>query len=93
MKAPKVKQMLRPSGSAAPNQFIIECENGVAFQSYDVIVANKYFSNGKVIVQLDEKYWNYSVSTSRYRNQFLGMNTKEVKEKINSGEIQLVKLN
>ena len=37
-------------------------------------------------VVLDKTYWNYSVTTSKYRNQFLNESTKETQAKINSGD-------
>ena len=47
----------------------------------------------KVKPLLGRKYWNYSVTTSKYRNQFLNETTKETQAKINSGEYKLVDLN
>ena len=44
-------------------------------------------------IVLDKTYWNYSVTTSKYRNQFLNESTKETQAKINSGEYKLVDLN
>jgi len=43
--------------------------------------------------QLDEKYWDYSKTTGKYRNQFLGENKKETEKKIASGEYILTDLN
>ena len=59
------------------------------FQSYDSIIVKK--SNGKIY--LDETYWNYSNTTSKYRNQFLDETTKETQAKINNGTYELVDLN
>ena len=47
--------------------------------------------NGRVL--LDETYWNYSRTTSRYRNAFLNMTTREIEAKIKSGEFELTNLN
>ena len=44
-------------------------------------------------IYLDKNFWDYSVTTSRYRNKFLGLNTKEIKSKIKNNEIQLINLN
>ena len=75
--------------SMANNQYIIE-HNGVTyFQSYDVIVAKK--SKGKTI--LDKDYYEYSRTTIKYRNMFLGMLSASVKESIRDGKITLGKLN
>ena len=72
------------------NQFLIHTESGVYFQSYNTIIAFK-FSDGAIM--LDRDKWDYSVTTSKYRNKFTGLTTKETKKKIESGEIQLVDLN
>lgn len=79
------------SGKAVANQFEIHTDDGVYFQSYQSIIAFKPLRDKKT--QLDEKYWDYSVTTSKYRNQFLGLNSKETKAKIDSGEFELVNLN
>ena len=42
---------------------------------------------------LDKKYWNFSNTTSKYRNKFLNETTKETIAKIKSGEYKLVDLN
>ena len=42
---------------------------------------------------LDSTYWNYSVTTNKYRNQFLGETTEETQAKIDSGEYLLTDLN
>ena len=75
--------------SMANNQYIIE-HNGITyFQSYDVIVAKK--SKGKII--LDKDYYEYSRTTIKYRNMFLGLLSASVKEAIRDGKITLGKLN
>lgn len=93
--------MTGKKGKAVPNQFIITGNeqggyNGeysnrpvTYFQSYNSLIVKQFM--GKIY--LDRTTWNYSRTTSRYRNQFLGMTTKEIKAKIKSGEIQLVNLN
>jgi len=86
----KVENMVGSNGNKVPNQFIIEDDEGrVFFQSYDSIIVKVEFNK----IELDEKYWDYSATTSKYRNKFLEMTTKEIKEKIKSGEIVLSKLN
>jgi hypothetical protein len=42
---------------------------------------------------LDERYWDYSVTTGKYRNQFLGETKAETQAKIDSGEYILTDLN
>jgi len=72
------------------NQFIIKNNDGVYFQSYDSIIVF-IDNNGKV--KLDEKYWNYSTTTSKYRNRFLNETSKETMRKIRSGEYEFANLN
>jgi len=79
----KVKQL-------ANNQFIIQHDDIEYLQSYDSIIV-KRFKQG--ISHLDKTYWNYSKTTSKYRNQFLGETTKETQAKIDSGEYVLTDLN
>lgn len=76
-------------GNAIPNQFIIETDDGIYFQSYNSIIAFK--RNGRVF--LDDNYWGYSVTTGKYRNIFLNETKKETEKKIKMGVYQLVDLN
>jgi len=86
----KVENMKSYSGREIPNQFIIRTDKGVFFQSYDSIIAFKSY-NGKTY--LDKHYWDYSKTTSKYRNMFLGESKKETLEKIKTGEYILKELN
>ena len=87
----KVKNMISSKGNAIANQFIITSGWGnETFQSYDSIIAIK-FQNGDV--HLDGHYWDYSRTTGKYRNQFLGETKKETEKKIKTGEYLLVDLN
>ena len=86
----KVRNMTSNNGNTIANQFIIESDKGKTFQSYDSIICHVP-NNGKT--QLDQKYWNYSKTTSKYRNQFLYETTKETEAKIKSGEYELTDLN
>jgi len=98
----KVQNMISSKGNSVSNQFIINTPgpinwmsglktgSGTLFQSYDsAIVFREY--NGQVY--LDKNYWNYSITTGKYRNLFLGENKKETEKKIKSGEYKLVDLN
>ena len=90
----KVKPLLGRTGKPVANQYIIiEDEIRTYFQSYDSIISCVDFSYTPIKVELDAKFWNYSVTTSTYRNKFLGESTKETQAKINSGEYKLVDLN
>ena len=98
-----VQNMTSSKGNAVPNQFMIHADDGVYFQSYETVIAFKPAPKTGGIgafeydaynpVQLDRDAWDYSVTTSRYRNMFLGDNTAQVKAKIKSGEYILVDLN
>lgn len=93
----KVKNMISKSGNPVANQFVIEGSDGSrAFQSYDsVIVKIVPYSNGwgGHDTLIDKNYWDYSVTTGKYRNQFLGETKKETQAKIDSGEYILADLN
>ena len=91
MKKIKVNQMTSPrTGRPIANQFEIYTDKGVYFQSYRSIIAFKPY-DGKT--QLDEYYWDYSRTTSRYRNEFLNEYTEETRHKIKEGEYILTNLN
>lgn len=81
--------MISPNGNEVPNQFIIHADNRTVFQSYSTVIA--VTENGKTI--LDREKWNYSNTTSKYRNQFLGETTKETQKKIAAGIYELADLN
>ena len=89
----KVENMTSSRGNKIANQFIISDSksNTDTFQSYDSIIAVKSYS--PYSVTLDRNYWDYSVTTGKYRNQFLGENKKETQAKIDSGEYKLADLN
>lgn len=78
----KVKNMTSSRGNDVPNQFLIETNEGTMFQSYNSNIAFKY-NNGKVVLG---KNWDYSKTTGKYRNMFLGETKKETQSKIDSGE-------
>tara|TARA_R100001460_G_scaffold65447_1_gene105781 strand:- start:635 stop:928 length:294 start_codon:yes stop_codon:yes gene_type:complete len=91
----KVKQLRSAtSGRDIPNQFIITTEDRKIFQSYDSIIAVKInMDNEKDYIMLDKTYWDYSRTTGKYRNQFLGEDIKTTRKKIKSGEYRLADLN
>lgn len=74
----------------APNQIIITNEQGEFLQSYNSMIAAK-LDSGKVL--LDEEYWDYSNTTGKYRNIFLGEDKATTQKKINDGTYVLVNLN
>ena len=82
------KAMLTKGGNPAQNQFEIGTSKALYFRSYGSIVAKK--ESGKVY--LDKYYWDYSVTTGKYRNQFLNEGIAETRRKIESGEYILCDL-
>lgn len=102
----KVKPLVGRTGKPVANQYVIEDDQGnTYFQSYKSIIAKipdlhnttaftkNDLNSDRFQIVLDKKYWNYSMTTSKYRNQFLNETTKETQAKINSGEYKLVDLN
>ena len=100
----KVRNFTNSIGNQIANQFIINRTDDRGndeeiFQSYDSIIAIKLINNLLVDklnmcgVILDENYWDYSRTTGKYRNQFLGETKKETERKIKTGEYLLVDLN
>ncbi len=64
----------------------------VYFQSYSSMIVKKVYGlNPKTY--LDVNKWDYSKTTGKYRNKFLGESKKETEAKIKSGEYELVDLN
>ena len=73
------------------NQWVITTDEGEFFQSYKSIIAFTPYGGGKTV--LDEKFWDYSTTTGKYRNEFLGEGIEETRKKIASGEYTLANLN
>lgn len=89
----KVENLTSSNGNKVANQFIIFDSNFTAFQSYDSVIVKTSFEDGKRKIELDADKWNYSKTTSKYRNQFLGEKKAETEKKIKSGEYILTNLN
>ena len=96
----KISNMASPRGGReVANQFIIRAKSHdpdqvgfdlVYFQSYKSVIACK---DHKGNITLDENRWNYSNTTGKYRNQFLGESIKQTEQKIKDGVYQLADLN
>lgn len=78
-------QLRTKFGNTPKNQYIVDN----VFISYGTKIAK--FADG--VVTLDAYYWDYSVTTGYYRNQFLGEGIAETRKKIKSGEYLLANLN
>jgi hypothetical protein len=85
----KVENMVSSNGNRVANQFIIKDGDNTYFQSYDSIIIK--VTPRKIL--MDENKWDYSRTTGKYRNQFLGMDTNEIKKAIKNGIIELTNLN
>ena len=86
----KVSNMVSSKGNDVPNQFTIQSEFGHTFQSYKSIIA---FIDNTGKVTLDEYYWNYSRTTSKYLSMFLECSTSAIKLRIKDGTYKLANLN
>jgi hypothetical protein len=76
------------------NQFYIEDDKGrKIFQSYESIIAIVEHKKGKQVITLDRSKWDYSKTTGKYRNLFLGETRKETEKKIKEGLYKLAELN
>ena len=97
----KVENIESSKGNKIANQFVITDDNGNEFfQSYNSMIVKKDYNDhsdqvgqGGLKIYLDQKYWNYSNTTGKYRNIFLGESITETKKKIKSGEYILTDLN
>ena len=88
----RIESMKSGKGNAVPNQFTITTDEGTYFQSYDSTIV--FISRDRTKkTQLDKTLWNFSKTTSKYRNIFLLEDTKTTKAKIDSGEYELKSLN
>ena len=90
----RVENIINNNGNVVPNQFIIYEDNGdITFQSYDSIICQirgGALGYDKVVVFGSD--WDYSTTTSKYRNQFLMDNglsilasTRDIKEALERG--------
>ena len=91
----KVQNITSTNGNKIANQFIITDEdNGhTYFQSYSTIIVKKYVGQTQQHTFLDQKYWNFSNTTGKYRNIFLNETIKDTKAKIKNGTYILTDLN
>ena len=98
----KVTNMESSRGNKIANQFILTEEGRGAlgnfikretFQSYDSVIAVRTEWADETEIVLDKNYWDYSVTTGKYRNIFLGETRKETEAKIKSGKYTLDNLN
>ena len=85
----KITNLTSNKVNTIANQFKVVTENAIYFQSYESIIVK--IEGGKTY--LDSQYWDYSKTTGKYRNQFLGEDKKETEKKIKEGIYILTNLN
>jgi hypothetical protein len=85
----KITNLTSNKGNKIANQFEIKDGNTIYFQSYDSIIVK--IEAGQIY--LDPVHWDYSKTTGKYRNQFLGEDKKETEKKIKTGIYILTNLN
>ncbi len=87
----KVENLESNKGNTIANQFEITAPEGRYFQSYKSMIV--FIPNDGSKVKIDKTYWDYSKTTGKYRNIFLGEDKKATEKKIASGEYELTDLN
>jgi hypothetical protein len=90
-----VSQLINDKGNPAANQFVINADEGVYFQSYDSVIAKKNYSDGKIYLS---PQWDYSKTTLKHLYIFLRDFTayhinckKDIENKIKEGTFIEVK--
>ena len=99
----KVQNITSNNGNKIANQFIITDDIGneyyqsysstIVYKDYNYNEGNDLQNDKSLKIYLDQKYWNFSNTTGKYRNIFLGETITETKKKIKSGEYILIDLN
>lgn len=82
----KTMPKIRP---LAPQHNVIHTSYGKYLTSYDSVIV--FLPNDESTIYLGED-WNYSVTTLKYRNQFLNTTTKELEAKLASGSAKIVSM-
>lgn len=93
MHTPTVSNMTSNNGNKIANQFIMVDGAISIFQSYDSVIVIREWTGTRYKITLDKTYWDYSTTTGKYRNLFLGEKKAETVKKIKSGEYKLADLN
>ena len=88
----KTTYMNTKFGNPSKDQRIIFTPEATYFSSYNTLIVKQTVEDGKRVTYLDEYYWNYSATTGKYRNDFLGENINGTRKKIKSGEYILCDL-
>lgn len=74
----KISNLVNERGNRVANQFVIENENSIAFQSYNSMVCEiRPASMGFEKVVVFGEDWSYSRTTMKHLNNFLKQNNLE----------------
>lgn len=74
----KISNLVNERGNRVANQFVIENENSIAFQSYNSMVCEiRPASMGFEKVVVFGKDWDYSRTTTKHLGNFLKQNNLE----------------
>ena len=85
--------MKSDNGNYVPNQVIFEKDTEWSrFYSYGVLIVEVKSIDGGEQVYLDIANWKYSRTTIKYRNKFLGEDSKTIESKVKSNEYKLADL-
>ena len=88
----KVQNITSSNGNKIANQFVITDDHkNIYFQSYNSMIVKKDTLYNQIF--LDQKYWNFSNTTGKYRNIFLNETIKDTRAKIKNGTYILTDLN
>tara|TARA_R110002020_G_scaffold53200_1_gene149108 strand:- start:4491 stop:4784 length:294 start_codon:yes stop_codon:yes gene_type:complete len=94
----KVENMKNNNNNIVKNQFIITAGNKKYFQSYNrIIVMIEYdiYYSDEVLedIYIDPDYYDYSKTTTRYRNIFLGVSNDTFKKNLKENKYTFKSLN
>ena len=97
----KVENMKNNNNNIVKNQFIITDDNRRYFQSYNsiiVMIENTPWLSGAnltddFIVYIDPDYYDYSKTTTRYRNIFLGIDNDTFNKNLKDNKYTFKSLN
>lgn len=81
----RMSPMIGHSGRPVVNQYVIHLPHGRVFKSYDSLIV--YKGAGGVFLGPD---WDYSRTTGKYRNLFMGESINDIRRKIKSGDYKEV---
>lgn len=84
-----IRYLHTKGGNPAPAWVVTDTAEGELLTGWGNPVALR--RHGGAVV-LDSRFWDYSVSTHRFRGQFLGENTAATRKRLASGEYALATL-